>query len=115
VGGIRVNETGSAGNTVVTVQVSAEVGADTAGELRGALVGAILRRRPARIVVDLQAVSVLDSASVGTLSAAYDAARDVDLNLVLHSPGAAVSDQLHDAGVPTCSCARPAGGQVRAA
>jgi anti-anti-sigma factor len=104
VGDVLISETGPTGNTVVTVRVRGEVDTDTGGELRGVLVGAILRRKPARIVVDLQAVSLLDPAAVGTLSAAYDAASDVHLTLVLHTTGTAVCDQLHQAGIPTCPC-----------
>jgi anti-anti-sigma factor len=104
VGAVVVNETSSAGNTVVTVQVTGDVDAVTVGEVRGALVSVILRRRPTRIIVDLAAVTAMDSAAVGMFSAAYDVARDMHLVLTLHASSVVVSDQLHYAGIPTCPC-----------
>ena len=100
-GGLAVNETGSVGNLVVTIRVSGDIDEPVAAELRRVLVASILRRRATAIVVDLQAVAVLDATTVGTLAAACDAARDVRLSLVLQTSVVAVSDQLLRAGVAT--------------
>ena len=103
--GILVNETRTAAGSLVTVEVDGNAHVDMARELRSVLVEVILRRRPARIVIDLHAVASLDSAAIGTLNAAYDAACDVDLVLVIHGLAPALADQLRLAGMPTSSCA----------
>jgi anti-anti-sigma factor len=105
VSGIVVNETDISGAIEVTVQVIGELDRDAAGELRTTLVYVILRRRPARVVVDLQTMTRLDSTMVGALSAAYDAACDLQLTLVLYTANARVSDQLDLAGIPSISVA----------
>jgi anti-anti-sigma factor len=107
---VFVDETGRVDETVLTVRVPGGLGGDAVDELREALVDAIVRRRPARVVVDLRAVTALDSAAVGTLSAAYDAACDMRLILVLRTSSAAVIDQLHRAGIPSGACPPISGG-----
>lgn len=56
-----------------------EITGSASDEFRSVLVTALMRRHPARIVVDLSDTSSLDSVSLGSLSAASDAASDLGI------------------------------------
>jgi anti-anti-sigma regulatory factor len=113
--GVLVNESGPPDGVVMTVHIRADASSETVDELRSVLVRAILRRRPARIVIDLDGPATVDSAIVGTLRAAYEAACDVHVPLVLHSGAPVRTHLLHEVGVPTCACAAAADPEILAA
>lgn len=81
---IAVNSTGP-DDTCVTVRLTGDIDTAITHRLRHVLVDVIMRRRPARIVVDLRGVTTMDSAAIGTLRAAHQAAHDVHLTLDFHT------------------------------
>jgi anti-anti-sigma factor len=91
---IRVAADGS----VVTIVVRGNLDANAVGGLSRVLAGAIVRERPRRLVVDLSHVTSIDGTGIGTLVAAGDAARDVDVELSLHRPSPVLARHLPPAG-----------------
>jgi anti-anti-sigma factor len=85
----------------IMVRVSGDVDTPTTNDLRGILVNLIMIQRPSRIVVDLCAVTALDSSAVGMLRAARDVAEDVGRRLVFRTAGSLAAGHLDHDHVPT--------------
>ncbi|HEV7900101.1 MAG TPA: STAS domain-containing protein [Planosporangium sp.] len=66
-----------------TIELHGEFDVGAADELRHTLVEAIMRSRPRHLVVDLGAVTFMDSTCIGTLVAAYHTACDVEVDLTV--------------------------------
>lgn len=76
----------------VAVELRGDMDADAAAALRRIFVEMILHQRPARILVDLREVTVLDALVIGTLQAAGDLARDAELALTFDGSGPLAAD-----------------------
>jgi anti-anti-sigma regulatory factor len=70
----------------VQIELSGAIEGDLLDTLREALVTALVRHRPARVLVDLRATTRLDPIAVGTLLAASDTAQDLGITLTIHEP-----------------------------
>ncbi|WP_239088353.1 STAS domain-containing protein [Planosporangium mesophilum] len=66
-----------------TIALDGEFDVGAADELRRTLVETIMRHRPRRVVVDLGAVTFMDSTCIGTLVAGYHTACDVGVDLTV--------------------------------
>jgi anti-anti-sigma factor len=84
----------------VVIRPSGEIDATDAVQLQRVLVHTVRKVRPARLILDLSAVSRLDPISVGTVSAACELGDDHQVALCVHNPSSHISDQLAHAGVP---------------
>jgi anti-sigma B factor antagonist len=94
-----VTSRADADRRVITVVVHGDVDAQAAGNLGRTLAGVIVRDRPRHVVVDLSGVTSIDDTAVGTLVAARQAAGDVDVELRLHRPTAALAAMLASSGL----------------
>jgi anti-anti-sigma factor len=83
--------------TVIDVQGELDVGAVTA--FRAFLVDTVTRQRPQRVVLDMRRVTFMDSTSIGALVAAYNAARETDVEFVIHDPSRFVRQELEMTGL----------------
>jgi stage II sporulation protein AA (anti-sigma F factor antagonist) len=97
-GTVQVKTTGTTQPTI-TVRIDGDIDHTTADHLRGALIDIIMRRRPHRVVVDLDGITALDSATIGTLRAAHATAEDVHLNLIVQTSQSTVRQQLDHDGI----------------
>ncbi len=97
-GAIHMNTTGTPLSTV-TIHAAGNIDATTAEQLRHALIDVIMRRRPTSFVVDLNAVTAIDAASIGTLRAAHSAAEDVNLRMVFRTARSPLSEQMRREGI----------------
>jgi anti-anti-sigma regulatory factor len=104
-GGIHVNTTGTL--DVITMSAYGEIGTDNAADLRRLLVEVIMHRRPSRLIIDLDAVTAVDAAVIGTLRAAHATAQDMDLNIAFRTSGSPISEQLHNDGISHTPVAVP--------
>nr|BFE63008.1 hypothetical protein GCM10020063_075340 [Dactylosporangium thailandense] len=84
------------GGTVLAVR--GEVDVATAPALREAIVRAV-DGRPARVVIDLAAVSFMDSSALGVLISGYKYAQGAGVAVVLASPGPGVYRLLRTSGM----------------
>ncbi|MER7278245.1 STAS domain-containing protein [Dactylosporangium sp. NPDC000244] len=84
------------GGTVLAVR--GEVDVATAPALREAIVRAV-DGRPARVVIDLAAVSFMDSSALGVLISGYKYAQGAGVAMVLASPGPGVYRLLRTSGM----------------
>lgn len=98
VGAIHVNTTGTAQSTV-TMLINGDIDPATADHLRVTLVDVIMRRKPGRLVVDLDGVTALDSATIGTLHAAHATAEEFNLPLTFRTSRSPVYLQLDRDGI----------------
>jgi anti-anti-sigma factor len=96
---ICVDSAGSDSSTI-TIRLSGAIDDAATEHLRSVLVRAIMRQRAATIVIDLEAVTTLDDAAIGTLRAAYQAANDVHLSLTFHDCAAVHAGQPDRDGAP---------------
>ena len=71
-------------NDHVLIKLSGAIEGDLLETLRQTLATALVRRRPARVLVDLRATTRLDPIAVGALIAATDAAHDLGITLTIH-------------------------------
>ncbi|WP_433057106.1 STAS domain-containing protein [Dactylosporangium sp. CS-033363] len=84
------------GDAVLGVQ--GEVDVANAPALRAAIVRAV-DGRPARVVIDLAAVSFMDSSALGVLISGYKYAKGAGVPVVLGSPGPGVYRLLRTSGL----------------
>jgi anti-anti-sigma regulatory factor len=96
VGSIRISPTGSDTDTgaTVTVHLHGDLTTGTLSDLCRALIDTIMRRKPARIIIDVREVTAMDACLIGTLRAAHDLAQDVQLPMTVDSAGSPVAEQL---------------------
>jgi len=78
---------------VVTVRLRGEVDVQNVDQVRLCLAGA-LRDRPGRIVVDLSALSFIDSTGLGAIIFGFQRARDAGVAFALTSPTPGVRQTL---------------------
>jgi anti-anti-sigma factor len=84
----------------VVVRPCAAIDAADAVQLQRVLVHTVRRLRPSRLILDLSAVSRLDSISAGAVSAACELGDDHQVTVCIHNPSSHIADQLTKAGVP---------------
>ncbi|MCA2216612.1 STAS domain-containing protein [Jidongwangia harbinensis] len=96
----------------VTIRPLGDLSAEHAVGLRGTLVHAVRRLRPSRLVVDLRAVSHLDSISLGTVAAACHLGDDHHVAVFIENPSATIASQLTAAGVAAHRLRNAAAGAV---
>jgi anti-anti-sigma factor len=77
-----------------------EMDPDGSGELRHILVHALRRIRPARLILDLGDVPVLDPIDLGTVVAACELGDDHAVTMFVQNPSALLAEQLTAAGIP---------------
>lgn len=78
----------------VTIRLHGELDGDAGTQLQRLLVDLIRHRRPDRIVVDLRAAITVDALVVGTLQAAAELAREVQLTFAFEGSGSSLADRL---------------------
>jgi anti-anti-sigma regulatory factor len=101
-GGIQVNTTGT-GEPTTTMRAYGEIDTEAATNLRHLLIDVIMRRRPRCLIIDLDGVTAVDPAAIGTLRAAHTTAQDMDLPVVFRTSGSPISAQLQEDGIPHTS------------
>jgi anti-anti-sigma factor len=89
-----------ASGAVVSVQLCGAINVAATGELRKALIDAVLRQRPARVLVDLRDTTFLDPTAIGALIAAAQTADDLRVDLSVCNPNPALAAQLASTGLP---------------
>jgi anti-sigma B factor antagonist len=92
----------------VVIGVRGELDVASAEHLRAALIGAVNTFRPPKLVVDLQYVTLVDSAGIGVLVAGYHAIRAVGGVFEVSQPSALVHHQLRITGLADVLRAGPA-------
>ena len=97
-GGIHVNTTGTERPTV-TVRAYGEIDPSTADQLRHVLIDVIMHRKPDAFIIDLDGVTALDAATIGTLRAANVAAADVNLTVIFRTAGSPLAERFQDDGI----------------
>ncbi len=83
----------------MVVGVRGELDMASAEHLRSALLEAVNAYRPPKLVVDLQYVTLVDSAGIGALVAGYHAIRAVGGVFIVSQPNALVHHQLRITGL----------------
>ncbi len=83
----------------MVIGLRGELDIASAEGLRQALLHAVNTFRPPRLVVDLQYVTLVDSAGIGALVAGYHAIRAVGGRFALSQPSALVHHQLRITGL----------------
>jgi anti-sigma B factor antagonist len=83
----------------VIVGVRGELDMASADNLRAVLQSAASTYRPPKLIVDLQYVTLVDSAGIGALVAGYHAIRAVGGTFVVTNPNALVHHQLRITGL----------------
>jgi anti-anti-sigma factor len=83
----------------LVIQPHGVMDAERAVPLRQLLIHAVRKVRPARLVVDLRDVRMLDPINLGTLAALCGVADDHEIALVLANPNADIKAELLTAGV----------------
>jgi anti-anti-sigma factor len=76
-----------------------EIDLDNAYRIREAVDAALLGRKPAKIVIDLGAVSLIDTVGIGAMVASYHDAAASGVALVAAHPSATVYRQLWISGL----------------
>lgn len=88
------------GRSTIVVRLSGDLDDSTVPGLRRTLIDVIMRRRPARIVIDVREVTEIDSVAIGTLRAACDMASDAHLVVGVRAGRSPVVDRLTAADLP---------------
>jgi anti-anti-sigma factor len=83
----------------VTINPHGEVDVSNAFQIREAVDAVLLERKPSKIVIDLSAVTLIDSMGIGVLVSCYHAAAACRVPLVAVSPTCTVYRQLWVAGL----------------
>ena len=84
----------------VVVEVCGDLDGPSVAQLRHVLVDAVLRRRPPRVVLDLERVTGIDAVGIGTLLGGCDAALDLGIAVLIRDPGSLVTQRLQANGLP---------------
>jgi anti-anti-sigma factor len=92
----------------VVIGVRGELDIASAENLRATMLSAVSTFRPPRLVVDLQYVTLVDSAGIGALVAGYHAIRAVGGVFEVSQPNALVHHQLRITGLADILRAGPA-------
>ncbi|MGH3715258.1 MAG: STAS domain-containing protein [Micromonosporaceae bacterium] len=79
-------KTSELGDRCVQLTLSGEVDCATAPELREAINEVLCNRNPAKIWIDVEAITLLDSTGIGTLVVAHQIARDLCVELAVVNP-----------------------------
>jgi anti-anti-sigma factor len=82
------------------IALRGEIGESLAPQLRHALAETLVRRRPRRIVVDLNGVTALDATAIGVLLGAQDSAVDLHVVLAVRRANQAMAADLAGHGLP---------------
>jgi anti-anti-sigma regulatory factor len=109
--GQKAVSTRSRSDGSVVVELRGDIGPQSTGLLCRALVDAVLRRRPALVVLDMRRTRRIDPQGVGAVIAGRDLAADRDTPVIVHRPNPGVARQLRAAGLPG-ACISGAGGQM---
>ncbi len=83
----------------LSVHVRGEIDHHTAGEIRRGIDGALFEKRPKKLILDLSAVSFMDSSGLGLIMGRYSVMKELEGEMVVWNPSPEIRAILTLAGM----------------
>ena len=94
------------------VRVRGEIDHHTAARVRNGIDSALFEKRPRRLVLDMSAVSFMDSSGLGLIMGRLSVVRELGGSLTVRNPSDAISRIIHLAGMDKILDIEQDGGQA---
>ena len=99
--------------SVLSIHVRGEIDHHTASEIRRGIDGVLFEKRPHKLILDLSAVSFMDSSGLGLIMGRYAVMKELDGEMVVWNPSPEIRSILTLAGMERMvRIEYPAGGQA---
>ncbi|MBE6693830.1 MAG: STAS domain-containing protein [Ruminococcaceae bacterium] len=95
------------------VRVRGEIDHHTAADIRNGIDGALFEKRPRRLIMDMSAVTFMDSSGLGLIMGRLSVIRELGGELVVQDPSEAISRIIALAGMERAIDIRYTGGERR--
>ncbi len=104
-----------AAGSILSIHVRGEIDHHTASEIRRGIDGVLFEKRPQKLILDLSAVSFMDSSGLGLIMGRYSVMKELDGEMVVWNPSPEIRSILTLAGMERMvRIEYPAGGQASA-